>query len=187
MPRVLSAKFTQSQYGLQLSADGGWLSSVTGNSGEVSLLRLKETEQSEPLGSTPNSSRYDMIALNVSAKIEKVNTVGIRYGELGMQPYSFSPDGRRFAVGDRDGDVHVWELDDVRDESSALLARQTAGGHDGAITALKWQPSSRTLLLTAGADNSIRSWEQNPSTKKLVATAARGHAILCHAQPHLYQ
>lgn len=190
MPIVVKTKFSQSQYGLQLSADDRWLCSVRGN-GEVALLDLLPEAPSQPSGPNPdpspspipssNPSRYDMIVLNVSAQVEKENGLGIRYGELGLQPYSFSPDSKRFAVGDQDGDVHIWELADVRDESSAMLSRQTAGGHEGPVTALKWRPSGRALLLTAGVDNSILSWQQNSATKKLDSIAAHGHDAMIHS------
>jgi WD40 repeat protein len=64
---------------------------------------------------------------------------------------AFAPDGHWVAAGDRAGVVQVWETKGGR-------VFQTLQGHQGAVNAVAFDRSGKSLL-TAGADGSIRMWD----------------------------
>ena len=64
---------------------------------------------------------------------------------------SVSPDGRRFALGSRKGEVRLLELHSRR-------VRRFAGGHDAQILRMTFTPDGRTLV-TSAQDGSLIVWD----------------------------
>src|SRR5262249_19480119 len=56
-----------------------------------------------------------------------------------MRAVAFSPDGRLIATGDQVGGIHVWSLQDGREESQLAV-------DDTAVTELRFGDGGRTLL-----------------------------------------
>ncbi len=63
---------------------------------------------------------------------------------------AYSPDGRRIAAGDLDGQLWIWDTD-----RGAVLARGAAIAGDGAIRALLYSPDGRRIL-TGGVGRPLR-------------------------------
>lgn len=77
----------------------------------------------------------------------------------------FSPDGKYFASGDRNGGLHVWDT-----ESGAEVF--TLKGHSKQISEVSWR-SDGQFLASASEDASIRIWEMK-NGKQVKTWAAHG-------------
>ncbi len=65
----------------------------------------------------------------------------------------FSPDGKYLATGDRNGGLHVWEIE----TGAEWLVLQ---GHTLSISGVSWRADGK-VLASASEDGSIRTWEAN--------------------------
>ena len=82
--------------------------------------------------------------LNVAKTITNFDNAGtIRY-------LSFSPDGKHIAVAHSDSNVYVFGVDD---ESKVVL-----GGHDGAVTCVKYLADNNRLL-AGDSQGQVRLWD----------------------------
>ena len=66
-------------------------------------------------------------------------------------PFTFSPDGRLLATGERNGYVRLWEV--ATGQAIAELS-----GHDGPVLSLLFSPDGR-LLATGSADHTLLLWD----------------------------
>ena len=64
----------------------------------------------------------------------------------------FSPDGRRFATGDRDGDARVWDSVTGKPVSPLL-------NHGEEVSTLAFSPGDARILLTGGRNSLVRAWD----------------------------
>ena len=78
---------------------------------------------------------------------------------------AWSPDGRRLASGDADGQVRLW------DRATGRTIRMLAG-HREEVAVVAWSPDG-SRLASAGSDRVIRVWD--PESGQLIAQL-RGHA-----------
>ncbi len=69
---------------------------------------------------------------------------------------AFSPDGKLFATGDANGQVHIWQAADGKQ----LLICQ---GHTGWIRSVAFSPQGR-ILVSGSSDSSIRLWDIRDGT-----------------------
>ncbi|CEM04381.1 unnamed protein product [Vitrella brassicaformis CCMP3155] len=68
---------------------------------------------------------------------------------------NFSTDGRRLASCGSDGSLCVWNVD------ADFQGICTLRGHIGAVHAVRFHPSDRTLVATGGEDGTVRLWDLN--------------------------
>ena len=80
-----------------------------------------------------------------------------------------SPDGQRFATGQDDGTIHIWDL-----SAGRLLA--TLKGHTAAVTSLAYSPDGRTLT-SGSADKTARIWE-TATARPLAVLAGHTEAVI---------
>ncbi len=64
---------------------------------------------------------------------------------------AFSPDGKILAVGDFDGIIHLWNLEDTS-------VTKDLKGHKGRVNSITFTPDSQTLA-SGGEDQTIRLWD----------------------------
>ncbi|OUL36300.1 NB-ARC domain-containing protein [Nostoc sp. 106C] len=62
----------------------------------------------------------------------------------------FSRDGQRFAFGDTNGGLHIWQLNEIQ----PLIA---IPGHQGWVMAADWHPDGTTLV--SGVKQAVRLWD----------------------------
>ncbi len=62
----------------------------------------------------------------------------------------FSPDGQRFAVGDTNAGLHIWEFE-------PLQPLKTIQGEQGWVMAAAWHPNG--VILAFGVDQTIKCWD----------------------------
>ncbi len=81
---------------------------------------------------------------------------GERLARFSGQAYciGWSPDGRRIAVGDKQGEVRVF---DGRSFDELLRFR----AHDNYVFSLAWSPDG-SRLITASGDATVRVWDARP-------------------------
>ncbi len=116
--------------------------------------------------------RHVIAAGNFGSPIIWDTETGQRVGQLGEQMRIFVcstvavlPDGSRVAVGDWEGQVHVW---DFKRQDKLLRGR----AHAGTIRAVLFTPDGRHFV-TAGGDNVARAWRTDDGT---LACRLDGHA-----------
>jgi WD40 repeat protein/tRNA A-37 threonylcarbamoyl transferase component Bud32 len=93
----------------------------------------------------------------------EVRTVDLEAGDGGYA-VAWASDGRRLAVGGRDGSVVLWDAD--ANARVAILRGHTGGVHDVAFS------SDGRLLATAGADGAVKVWD---ATVGREIASYRGH------------
>ncbi|MDA8062160.1 MAG: hypothetical protein M0T80_06960, partial [Actinomycetota bacterium] len=69
---------------------------------------------------------------------------------------AWSPDGRRIASGDCNGQVRVW--DPEHPYSRPDERPQPIGTHDGGVTSVAWSPDG-TRVVSGGDDGGVRVWD----------------------------
>ncbi len=67
---------------------------------------------------------------------------------------NFSPDGKRLATGQPDGQVKVWDLTTGQETL-------TLKGHTGQVTGLEFSPDGHRLI-SASMDTTVRIWDATP-------------------------
>ncbi|MEO1616598.1 MAG: protein kinase [Planctomycetota bacterium] len=100
--------------------------------------------------SDPNASQFDTL----KASFRPANS-------LTSVDFSIDPQtgaSRRLAVGDREGNVRIWELDGTRWSESFGAATQLSGYHQHAIVATRWDPTSDGGLFTADRSGRWKNW-----------------------------
>ncbi|MCG8365818.1 MAG: NB-ARC domain-containing protein, partial [Pseudanabaenales cyanobacterium] len=109
---------------------------------------------------------YDFSHLTIwQADLQQINLhrVNFTYANLAKssftQPFgcirsiAFSPDGERLAVGDTNGEIHLWRVAD----GQTLLSYR---GHTNWIWSVAWSPDGKTLA-SGSADYTVRLWSPN--------------------------
>ncbi len=74
-----------------------------------------------------------------------------------LMSISFSPDGRSLAVGNRDNEVKIWDLRDVR-TNDVPKAIATLRGHGALVSLIHFSPDGK-LLITGDSTRSLRLWD----------------------------
>ncbi len=90
--------------------------------------------------------------------------------KLPMIAAAFSPDGDWLAVGAADNAAHVWPM-----ENEGLGAEIVCSGHEGAVTAVAFDPL-QPRLATASADRTVRVWTL-PSAIEPTVLAEHGNYV----------
>lgn len=76
-----------------------------------------------------------------------------------MESVAISPDGRRVATGNTEGQVIVWDADRT---DARGVDRPTLTGHDGAVRGVAFDPGGRWVV-TTDASGTVRLWGPDPS------------------------
>ena len=82
----------------------------------------------------------------------------------GILSVAFSPDGKRLAAGDTNGEIRLWRVAD----GQTLLSYR---GHTHWIWSVAWSPDGR-ILASGSADHTVKLW--NPSSGQCLKTLS-GH------------
>ena len=109
---------------------------------------------------------YDFSHLTIwQADLQQINLhrVNFAYANLakssftqtfgGIRSVTFSPDGEQLAIGDTNGEIHLWR---VSDGQTFLSYR----GHTQWIWSIAWSPGGQ-ILASGSADYTIRLWNPN--------------------------
>lgn len=77
-----------------------------------------------------------------------------------IQSVAVSPDGRKLAAGDRNGAVHLWEIQPVASARCGYTFEAKSGwhAHEGRVYGLHFTHDSQTLM-SVGSDGATRSWD----------------------------
>ncbi|KPV52515.1 hypothetical protein SE17_15040, partial [Kouleothrix aurantiaca] len=75
----------------------------------------------------------------------------LREQESVVTSIAWSPDGARFAAGNADGTISLWDATNGQ-------ATTTLSGHSREVTGLAWRPDSRQLL-SSSVDGMLRIWD----------------------------
>ncbi len=90
--------------------------------------------------------------------LEQVTSLPIQVIGGGLeQPIIFSPDDRLLAIGDVDGQIHLWDVETLLtgDVDDALM--NSFDAHDGVIYTVSFNPAG-TLLVSTGQDDTLKLW-----------------------------
>ena len=80
--------------------------------------------------------------------------------ESGDSMTAISPGGSHLAIGDREGHVHILQVDANAEELAAASDELSFLGHRGAVVGLAFSQDG-ALVASAGYDGSIRVWDTN--------------------------
>lgn len=176
------AEPTQLQSGraAQFTSDGRWL--VTGGSdgtiqlrevfgpdpglprlvrrGDAAVERIDIGPQDRWLVSTDAEGSVELWRWSDAAEPARVRTLPGEPTARIVTGIAFGPDGRWMAVSRHAGGVHLdgfvelWHLEGSAEDAVALRG---AGGHEGSIGAVAFDPTGRWAA-TGGADGTVRLW-----------------------------
>ena len=109
---------------------------------------------------------------------ENVQTHSIKKHTDWITALAASPDGKFFASGDRNGGIHVWDLNG--NEIHALR------DHQGGVTSLAFRSDSK-LLASTGEDGQLIIWDmkKGSAVKKVKAHTKGITALFYHRNGHL--
>lgn len=167
---MIPTDFGQSPYGVHLSGDNRWMSSVDSNKA-LKLWDLQKVRDAKSANRRIEHAKDVSVSLNVRCEI------GLSRGSGGVatyQPISFSPDSKWLSAGGLNGDLYLWEMDSIKIESEAIIPRQTLSGHKSAVTAIQWELNNR-MLATGSSDHTVRIWNHEAASQSWVSTSSRGH------------
>jgi WD40 repeat protein/tRNA A-37 threonylcarbamoyl transferase component Bud32 len=89
---------------------------------------------------------------------------------------AFAPNGRKFAIGGKDGDIRCFSVADQRE-----MVR-LAGAHHDEVRSLRWESDDR--LLSAGMFNTFKAWEFSDQALRSSALNRTGHVMQLRYSPH---
>ena len=75
---------------------------------------------------------------------------------------AFSPDGKRLAVGYADRAARIWDISELKNQTSPLI---TLSGHSNNVWEVAFSPDG-SRLATAGYDGIIKLWDVSPGPKQ---------------------
>jgi WD40 repeat protein len=102
----------------------------------------------------------------------RLQTIGSFQLDEYINDVTFSPDGRRLAVGDASGQVVAWDV-------ALRRCVSRAGGHQGAVLAMGWHPEGR-VLGTGGEDGVGRIWDMETAEELAVLPVGERQAWVEH-------
>jgi len=91
-----------------------------------------------------------------------------------LRSLAVSPDGRLVAVGDEDGRVLLWTVDDIL-RTGGRSAPRILAGHGAAVRSLVFSADG-TRLATAGRDRVAHVWDLGDAAATVPAVTCAGHA-----------
>lgn len=153
---------------------GGTLLGLAGNDGSVRVVNLATGDErscfrlTEPAQLGTFDTGGDRLALVAGQKLEIWDWAAARLLEsleLDHPATSLAWGGNILAVGDREGEVHLWDL--VTRRNRPLQA------HQDLVYCLTFSPRG-DVLLSCSYDSTTKAW--NPFTGRLLLTTTRGFA-----------
>jgi len=154
-------------YSVRWSPDGEYV--LTGNDGEVRLLRPHTLEKIASYADQPSGSFLDVspdsrFALAVSTDVRllavgmdppSLTHLATASGHLGhIYAVGWSPEGDRALTGGQDGTVRLFSVD----RSAGSLTQTALGeGHVGKVFGVAWSADGRHVV-SGGQDRTLRLW-----------------------------
>lgn len=138
------------------------------------LLELSQDESVVVTGAAGDKARFwraPADASSAASDVADVSSWRIDYREdLAVR---LSPDGRRLAVGDNEGQVNVLDVGAALPSDEEQLNYL---GHIGRVSRLVFSPDG-ALVASAGADGSIRVWDANTGAPRPFRFATQANTI----------
>jgi WD40 repeat protein/serine/threonine protein kinase len=121
----------------------------------------------DPNRSAPGRGRFDRIELKryrIPGQLDKKNGFNlIIYG------LAVSPDGQRFASGDSDGKVRVWDF--AADKESCVLS-----GHQGVVFSVAFLPEGGRVV-SGSDDGTVRIWDTQSRRQEVCLVNPSGAVV----------
>jgi WD40 repeat protein len=133
---------------------GSWalLRTLTGAASRVAAVAFHPDGQWVAAGSDDGATRVWHVSSDTPVRALSSRVLLPTRAVRGV---AFSPDGKWLAVASRDMLVRVWEVDSARLDL-------TLSGHQQMVTAVAFDPSNPSRLVTASDDRTARVWDLTP-------------------------
>ena len=151
------------------------------------VIQMWEFDTSAKLHSITLTQRYDsvvalafhdtkLISLNRRGQIVYWDVeTGNKLSETGNVPQfdamAFSEDGKVFAIGTRNGKIHLWDATSVSRQKTLIGHARLFGKDDNKIHALAFSPDGK-ILASGSEDKTVQLWNTENHTK---ITTLKGH------------
>ena len=114
------------------------------------------------------SSRLSLWNTKTHSSLASLQYTGDNENEY-FYSVAYRPDGKRLAVGDDEGRIHIFYTD--HQNGNRRYLRMLRREHDGSVNSVAWSPDGR-ILASGSDDGTVRLW--NPETRVNFAIL-RGH------------
>ena len=112
------------------------------------------------------------------ARGERLGAYPVSGGKTSLRTLAVSPDGRVAVIGDSEGTVSEWDLQEHRVVSQFATGRKATSSRNGLVSA-RYSPDGRRILTLDYATSTVEEWDKATGKRRIAIEATESKFARC--------